>query len=103
MKLWDKILQGKSIFGDAKFSGVLLDSSEQVDRPTASNIVGNLDHLDFLVFHRGKKDVVHVNKPNSVSAWWQWGHMRDIPLALLEVDHTILANQSMATDNRANT
>ena len=47
-----------------EFWGVALDPPEQVDGPTARNIVGNLDHLDLLIFHCRKEYVVHVYKPN---------------------------------------
>ena len=103
MELRDKILQGKLIFGDAKFLGVPLDPLEQIDGPTTSNIVGNLDHLDLLVFHCGKEDVVHVDKPSSVSTWWQWRWMRDLPLPFLEVNYAILANQAMTANDRTDT
>lgn len=67
MKLWNKIFQGKLTFGDTEFWRVLLGPLKQIDRPATSNVIGNLDYLDRLVFHRGKEDIVHVDKPNSIS------------------------------------
>ena len=64
MKLGDEVFKGKAIFGDTKVRGIIFDSLEQIDRPAASDIVGNLDCFDPLIFHRGKEYVVHVNEPN---------------------------------------
>ena len=72
MKLWNEIPQGELVFGYTEFQGVALDPLEEVDGPAAGDIVGNLDHLDFLVFHRGKEYIIHVDEPNRVSAW-TWG------------------------------
>ena len=64
MKLGDEKLQGKFFFGETKFRGVGIHPLEQIDGPTASDIVRNLDHSDLLVFHRGKEDIIHVDEPN---------------------------------------
>ena len=62
MKLWDEILQGKLIFWDAEFWRIVFNPLEQIDGPAASDIVGDLDHFDLLVFHRGKEYVVHIDE-----------------------------------------
>ena len=64
MELWDEILQGELVFGDAKFWGVALNPLEKFDGPTASDIIRNLDHLELLIFHRGKEDIIHVDEPS---------------------------------------
>ena len=63
MKLGDEVFKGKAIFGDTKVRGIIFDSLEQIDGPAASDIVGNLDCFDLLVFHHGEEDVVHIHKP----------------------------------------
>ena len=67
MEFRNKVLQGELVFGNTKFWGVICNPLEQLDRPAASNIVGNLDHFNLFVFHRGKEDVVHVYEPNRIS------------------------------------
>ena len=64
MKLRDEVLQGESIFGNAEFWGVGLDSPEKIYGPMTSNVVGNLNRVDLLIFDCGKEDIVYIDEPN---------------------------------------
>ena len=64
MEFWDEILQRKLILTNTKLLRILLNPCEEVDRPTASDVIRNLDHLDLFVFDGGEEYVVHVHKTN---------------------------------------
>ena len=64
MKLRDEIFQKESLHRNTDFWGVAIDPLEQVDPPTAGNVVGNLDHFDRLVYQGRKENIIHVNEPS---------------------------------------
>jgi len=65
VKLRDEVFQRKPILWKAKLLGIPFGPSKKIDRPTTSNIVGNLDHFNPLFFHRRKEYVIHVDEPES--------------------------------------
>ena len=67
MKLWNEKFQQESLHGNTELWGVSRDPLEQIDPPTADNVVGNLDHFDRLIYQSGDEDIIHVNEPNRIS------------------------------------
>lgn len=62
VELRNEVFQCELVLGDLELLRIASYPLLQLDGPAASDIVGNLDGLDLLVFYGREKNVIHVDK-----------------------------------------